>query len=123
VAKDLSKHLEGAVGAILITVGDTDKDGKVGVRAHVFGDIPFDGEDKPVGLLSSPEYEPADAGTLLGTVKEATKWATGVLSKIPFLPTRQTARRANARGRVLSPKAKTAKKRTAKAAPTPPAAE
>jgi len=94
-------------GAILITVGDTDGDGQKGVRAYVFGDIPFDGEDKPVGLLSSPEFEPADAGSLLGQIKNATKWATDILGKIPFFPHPNAAKRATGRrlsGRTTAPK-------------------
>lgn len=98
MAKTLSEILDGNVdAAVLITIGDTDGNGKRGIRSYVFADIPFDGKDKPVGVLTSPEYEPADAGSLLGSVKEATRWAMGVLGKIPVFPNPMAAKRANAR--------------------------
>ena len=115
MAKDLAKHLDGAKGAILITIGDTDADGRVGVRAHVFADVPFDGSDVPVGLLSSPEYEPADAGTLLGTMRQATQWATGALQALPFVSSVDTARRSAARRSSSQPvKPKRTRKRKVK---------
>ena len=40
----------------LVTIGDTDKDGAIGLRVQVLADIPFDGQDaKP--LFDSGEIE------------------------------------------------------------------
>lgn len=98
MSKELKAILEGNVNAaILITIGDTDGDGKVGVRAHVFADIPFDGSDVPVGVLTSPEYEPADSGTLVGTVRQAMSWAQNLLGRIPVFPAPNASKRARVR--------------------------
>lgn len=43
--------------AILITLGDTDKDGKVGVRPTIYADIPFDGKGEVAQILTLPEID------------------------------------------------------------------
>ncbi|MGB1373638.1 MAG: hypothetical protein ACPG6R_10990 [Aequoribacter sp.] len=43
---------------IVVEGGDMDGDGKVGITAKVFLDVPFDGRDELRPMLSTPELEP-----------------------------------------------------------------
>jgi hypothetical protein len=44
-------------GAVLITYGDTDGDGKQGIRVRVWADTPFDGTEEPKAVLDLGEME------------------------------------------------------------------
>jgi hypothetical protein len=51
-------NLDGKVeGAILITYGDTDGDGKQGIRVRIWADTPFDGTEEPKPVLDLGEME------------------------------------------------------------------
>ena len=72
---------EGVIGAILITVGDTDGDGKHGVSAQVFGDIPWDDEDA-VPLVDLPELDLVDADDLPGQLSKMMGLAGSMLGSL-----------------------------------------
>jgi hypothetical protein len=44
-------------GAVLITYGDTDGDGKQGIRVRIWADTPFDGTEEPKPVLDLGEME------------------------------------------------------------------
>ncbi len=65
--------------AFLTTVGDTDHDGKDGVRAIALVDIPFDGDDFPKPVFDSGEQlEDADTATLARSVGQALTYLGGI---------------------------------------------
>lgn len=57
---------EKVTGAFLVTYGDTDDDGKNGLRAVALVDIPFDGDDLPDPVIDTGEIEDIPA-RLLGS--------------------------------------------------------
>lgn len=65
--------------ALLITVGDEDNDGKIGIQATVYGDMPFDGSSDPKQLIKLPEWEPVDADDIPRMVGDLLKFAGPVL--------------------------------------------
>lgn len=67
-------------GAILITVGDTDKDGKIGTKVKIFGDIPLDGTSEPKMLVDLPEWEPVDVNDLPNALNDVMKFAGPIIS-------------------------------------------
>ena len=61
-------------GAFLVTFGDTDRDGKVGLRAVALVDIPFDGDDLPDPVFDSGEVEDIPFDILPERVSDALGW-------------------------------------------------
>jgi hypothetical protein len=62
-------------GAILITVGDTDGDGKIGAKVRIYADIPLDGSSAPKQVVELPEWEPVDSSELPKALGDMMKWA------------------------------------------------
>ncbi len=71
-------------GAVLITYGDTDGDGKKGISVRMYADVPFDGSEACKPVLELPEMErvpDVDVPDKIGDViKLMSPVARGVLS-------------------------------------------
>lgn len=67
---------ENVKACLLVTVGDTDKDGAMGLRAQVLADVPFDGQDaKP--LFDTGEIEAMPPEMVPDSLKEALEEVKG----------------------------------------------
>ena len=69
-------------GAILITIGDEDHDGRIGAKVRIYADVPLDGTDEPREIVSLPEWEPVDASDLPAALGEMMKWAGPIVGGV-----------------------------------------
>ena len=73
---------EGTKAALVLAVGDADKDGKVGVKSIILADIPLDGSSEAKEIISLPEWEPVDPSLIPDAIAKILKWAAPVLGGV-----------------------------------------
>lgn len=69
-------------GAILVTWGDTDKDGEKGMRARIWLDVPFDGTSVPKAVVDTGEMEQIAGVDLPDRLIEVVVWCAKALRQI-----------------------------------------
>ena len=69
---------ENVKGAFIVTFGDTDSDGKLGLRAVALVDIPFDGDYLPDPVFDTGEIEDIPLELLPKRVGEALGWLSNI---------------------------------------------
>lgn len=69
-------------GAVLLTYGDADANGKLGVKAQVFADLPFDGEAKVTRVIDLPEIDSVPVDKLPAVLASLSGALVAVLSPI-----------------------------------------